>query len=260
MRKKIAADNSGNLKEKGYRILLREKENYIFQNYRHITNGTVLFPGCNFPSFYPETTRKLWKVLQEYQDVGIVYDCCGKPLEELGKEAQAEKIVRSINQKLKQAGVDEVIMVCPNCYYYLKDRLEVKVISVYEKLAKLGAGQPAAGGDVHMFIPCPDRKEREWLTQMEVFLPAGYSVIEGVQCCGLGGCAAVKEADLAKGFAEVLKEKQLPNLYTYCGTCGGNITRAGVNGVNHILAGILETEEAADVKKSLLNRAKTKFI
>ena len=29
-------------------------------------------------------------------------------------------------------------MVCPNCYAYLKDRLSVKVVMIYDKLRELG--------------------------------------------------------------------------------------------------------------------------
>ena len=38
-------------------MLVLEKKNYLFCNYRHSTSGSVLFPGCNFPSFYRTDER-----------------------------------------------------------------------------------------------------------------------------------------------------------------------------------------------------------
>lgn len=259
MRKEKVRLSGGRVTEKGYVMLQAEKEDYLFKNYRNISGSTVLFPGCNFPSFYPRTTRFLWKTLKSYQDIGIVYDCCGKPIEELGKEQAAEQNIRRIGRRLKEAGVTEVIMVCPNCYYYLKPRLDIKVVSVYEKLTELGVGSPIKENHMHIFLPCPDRAEQKWLQHMRLFLPDRYQLIEGVQCCGLGGCAAAKEPELAKGFLQTLVKQDYPNIYTYCGTCGGNITRGGVGGVHHILTEILESKESADTKKSLLNRIKSKF-
>lgn len=259
MRKEKVRSGGGKLTEKGYGMLLAEKEGYLFNNYRNVSGGAVLFPGCNFPSFYPRTTRLLWSLLRSCQNIGIVYDCCGKPIEELGKEQAAEQIISRIGHRMKEAGVTEMIMVCPNCYYYLRSRLDIKVVSIYEKLTELGIGTPIRETGIHLFQPCPDREEQRWLEHIKPFLPIRYQLIEGIQCCGMGGCAAAKEPDLAKGFLHSLAERDYPNIYTYCGTCGGNITRGGIPGVHHILAEILESKEPADTKKSLLNRIKTKF-
>ena len=73
-------------------------------------------------------------------DVGVVYDCCGKPIEELGLVSEAAGIIERINWKLKESGVEQVIMACPNCYYFLKGRLDAEIISVYEKMAELKIG------------------------------------------------------------------------------------------------------------------------
>ena len=67
-------------------MLLKEKKDYIYKNYRNATGKCILFPGCNFPSFYPKTMKKLVKLLKEH-GIGVAYDCCGKPIAELGLEA-----------------------------------------------------------------------------------------------------------------------------------------------------------------------------
>ena len=72
-------------------MLLWEKKDYRFRNYRNGTGRSVLFTGCNFPSFYPETTRYLAKLLWEKAGMGTVFDCCGKPVAELGMRMRKKR-------------------------------------------------------------------------------------------------------------------------------------------------------------------------
>lgn len=271
---------AGKIPEKGYGMLLAEKKNYLFRNYRHVNCGkkaskdtsgvdiaaaavsvnkkSILFPGCNFPSFYPETTKKLISALEEH-GIGVAFDCCGKPVAELGMKEQEEKIINEIETRLKEAGIEEVIMACPNCYHFLKPRLKnVSIISVYEKLQQLGIGK-IIESDISVFLPCPDRKEKELLEKIEPFLAGEMKVITESTCCGLGGCAAGKEPELAKGMAENLRQAGYEEIHTYCGSCSGNLTRNGCGTVTHILAEILETNENPDTSGSFMNRIKTKF-
>ena len=73
----------GKLEEKPYSFVLKEKKDYKFRNYRNATAGRVLFPGCNFPSMFPKTNRKIADLCKA-KGIGTVYDCCGKPIAELG--------------------------------------------------------------------------------------------------------------------------------------------------------------------------------
>ena len=128
-RRKLVEDGGGKLLDNSYDGLLLEKNPYKFANYRHSKKKAVFFTGCNFPSFFPKTTDKLVEEFAKY-DVGVVYDCCGKPIEELGLVSEAAGIIERINWKLKESGVEQVIMACPNCYYFLKGRLDAEIISV----------------------------------------------------------------------------------------------------------------------------------
>ena len=154
IRRRQVRENKGRVKEKGYSMLIKEKKEYLFQNYRNGRYRSVLFPGCNFPSFYPETTRMLADLLWEKDEVGIIFDCCGKPVAELGMEEDAQKIAERIDHKLQSMQVEELIMVCPNCYAYLKDRLSVKVVMIYDKLRELGIGKEIEE-KLRIFPPCP---------------------------------------------------------------------------------------------------------
>lgn len=258
MRREQVRAAGGKLREKGYRMLLKEKQDYAFKNYRHVAAGSVLFPGCNFPSFYPETTKMLIHTLQEAAGINVVFDCCAKPVAELGLEEQALASVRRMEEKLCKAKVEELIMVCPNCYYFLKNRIGIKVTSIYEKLHELQIGKQIAG-DCSLFLPCPDREERRWLAQLTPFVNGTCTPIEGTQCCGLGGCAGKKEPELARDMAQKLLAKGYEQIYTYCASCSGNLRRNGHEQAPHILTGILGSSEQADIDKSIVNRMKMKY-
>ena len=126
----------GKLEEKPYSFVLKEKKDYKFRNYRNATAGRVLFPGCNFPSMFPKTNRKIADLCKA-KGIGTVYDCCGKPIAELGLYRDEERIVNRISRELESRDIDEVITTCPNCYYFLKERIPQRVRSIYEVLPEL---------------------------------------------------------------------------------------------------------------------------
>ena len=131
---RVAADG-GKVKEPGYGALVAEKKNYLFKNYKKGQKKTVLFPGCNFPSFFPKTTDHLIGLLRDTADIGVVFDCCGKPVSELGLAEASGQGIEALKTRLKAAGVEELVILCPNCYYFLKPRLtEFRLMNIYDKL------------------------------------------------------------------------------------------------------------------------------
>lgn len=248
-------------KLKGYGLLLAEKKNYIFKNYSSANKKSALFPGCNFPSFFPKTTESLVSLLAKY-DIGVIYDCCGKPISELGLKVEEDRILDSIKKRLDEAGVEELITLCPNCYYYLKGRIGIKLIFIYDKLRELGLGRVLDyEEEIRIFPPCPDRKNLSLLKSLEFFIGKNYELKKDAQCCGLGGVAIIKERELAKGMARSLgAEDGKAPFFSYCATCCGNAARNGVGDSRHLLVEILGTGEKPDIKHSLLNRARTKFL
>lgn len=256
-RREMVMSGKTDLSGSGYRMLLWEKKNYKFRNYRHAGSRSVLFPGCNFPSMYPKTTAVLVKLLGKEAGMGVVYDCCGKPVAELGLSEDEAKITAGINARLRKAGAEEIVVVCPNCYYYLKDRLEVKVISIYDRLHELGLGSRVPGGD-KVFMPCPDRSNGVMLKEIEKYFAENpYVREERAQCCGLGGSAGVHEPEIAGSMTAHLADNE--GLCVYCASCAGKLTRDGAAGVRHILTEILGTYEKPDTGKSMVNRVLTRF-
>lgn len=258
--RKMQVEKSGEKILSGqYGGLLKEKKNYIYRNYKHSRSGSVLFMGCNFPSYYPKTTKWLSGLLLEKAGIGTVYDCCGKPIAELGMSWQETQIIQKIEDNLNRCGVAEVIMVCPNCYYFLKGKLSIPIVSIYDKLRELSLGNKIEGG-FPVFLPCPDRESLALYEGIQPFLEKKCMPETEVQCCGLGGCARGNEPDLAAGMAKKLREKQYRKIYVYCASCGGSLARNGCRNTSHVLCEILGTNEKPDTGKSILNRMKTRFI
>ncbi len=259
-REKIVSNNGGKLPDNSYDGLVLEKSPYKFANYRHANKKAVFFTGCNFPSFFPKTTDVLVEEFEKH-GVGVVYDCCGKPIEELGLKKEAKACIDRINNKLKEAGVEQVVTACPNCYYFLKDRLQVEIISVYEKMAELGIGKSFEMERIPMYYPCPDRKDKKFAKDMQIFLEGEVAdAFPEVQCCGLGGCAAGKESDVAQAMTNQVKNSEETELYTYCASCICSFRRRGYEKAKHILPVLMGIDEKVPLGKTpILNRAKCKF-
>lgn len=255
IRRQAVQENKGRLKDKGYGLLLWEKKDYRFRNYKNVRAKSVLFPGCNFPSLYPKTTRYLVDLLRNEAGMGIVFDCCGKPVGELGLVKEEERILTELNERLDRLGIEEVVILCPNCYHFLKERLQVKVTNIYSKLSQLGLGRKIPSS-LMVFSPCPDREEGEILKSICFFMEENPSVYSHVQCCGLGGCAGIKEPELAVSMTEALDRAE--TIYTFCASCSGALTKKGYR-TEHLLLKILEREEEPDVRRSLLNRVKSAY-
>ena len=268
MRREQAAGDGEREIRQTYRGLVREKRDYIYRNWRHASSGTVYFPGCNFPSMYPKTNALIARQLAAY-GIGTAYECCGKPIAELGMQADEERILADIRRRLQERGIGEIVTACPNCRHFFGDRLGVKVTGIFAKLKELGLGQPVEG-NVHLYVPCPDRGEQIWIREMRPFIRGEISLVEGVQCCGLGGSAMVKEPEVADGFVKALKADLAgreeadragagESVVTYCASCIGRFRRSGIQKVDHLLAKVMGTDEQADTRKSYINRVLTRF-
>lgn len=259
LRREQTRANGDTLAESGYGALLAEKKQYLFKNYRGASGKTALFPGCNFPSFFPKTTDALVHLFKE-ADIGVVYDCCGKPIGDLGLERDETHAADALRERLHKAGIERLIVLCPNCFQYLRTHLDIEIVSIYEVLREMGFGKTIDESPAPVFLPCPDRDEQLLFCQLQHFLPHAVP-IDGAQCCGLGGCAAAKEPELARSFSQRLWELSHQRIYTYCASCTGQMRRNGVEGAVHILTELLGTHEKPALSgiQSLWNRAKRIF-
>ena len=252
------------LKAKGYGLVLLEKNPYRFKSWNKQPAQAVFFPGCNFTALYPKTLDKLIAIC-DLKGVAVCNDCCGKPIAELGLAEAASGILQQIAETMETMGADEIITACPNCYYYFKHTKglgSIKITMIYDQLAQwdrqgiIKLNRELPQGD--LFMPCPDKTAKGIIGQIKDLAPTWQMEVVGdVQCCGLGGMAGGKEPDLVRGFAERLQGRK--PLYTYCATCTGQFIKQGIKDVYHILPHLLEVEETADVRHSLMNRIKRRF-
>lgn len=257
MRKEQVQNGEGAKKDLAYRGLLWEKNRYKFANYKKSKKKSVFMPGCNFSSFFPKTTKRLEEIMKKY-DIGILYECCGKPVYELGLISDAENSLQRIEERLRKNGVEELILLCPNCYHFMKDKIRIPIVTIYDKLKELGEGNVVKKDVIPMYYPCPDRKDKILFEDMRYFLKGKIeSPFQNVQCCGLGGCAAAKEPELSKGMPKQVIEGDTKILYTYCASCVCNFRRKGFEEAYHVLPLILGVDEKVPLgMQPFFNRAK----
>ena len=245
------------LYKNGYGVLLHEKRNYIFKNYKNVTGKKAFFPGCNFPAYYPETTKSISKTLRENHEITTIFDCCGKPLADLSMEKERVAIDNRLTDRLEELGIEELVLLCPNCYYYFKYNSNIKVSMIYEDeniMKDLISKEGLKNVEGNLFLPCPDKDSRKLYKMLKKYIDIeNLNEIKDIQCCGAGGCASVKEKELTKEMRDDFKEYK-DKIYLYCGTCAGVITKSNTN-VEHIMCKLLNTKEKVNPGiKSLKNR------
>lgn len=255
LREKKIADGY-NLYKDGYAPLLLEKRNYILKNYKNAKSNVVFFPGCNFPAYYPETTNLISKKLKEQFDIETAFDCCGKPIDDLGMKEEKEKLKNRLKNRFKKLGIEQLITVCPNCYYHFKFNLDIEVSMIYEHKDIMDnlVAMDDKKIEGRLFVPCPDKDHKTIYNMLTKYIE-NLNQIKDIQCCGAGGCASIKEKDLTKDLQDDFKTYS-EKIYVYCATCGGMISKSNKN-IEHILCKLLGTDEkVSEGIHSLKNRVK----
>lgn len=253
-------EEAGGKTDPAYNGLMWEKNGYKFANYRKADKKSVLFPGCNFPSFYPETTRVLEGIMKKH-GIGVVYECCSKPVNEVGLKNDASSNLQKMEARLRAQGVEELIVLCPNCYHFMKDKITLPMVTVYDKLKELGEGKDIELPALPVYYPCPDRAEKVLFGGIRKFIKGEITEPFGkLQCCGLGGCAAAREPELSRQMAENAAKQGSDVLYTYCASCISNFRRKGFMETYHLLPMILGVNEKVPLgMQPIFNRAKKKL-
>lgn len=234
-----------NLYLNGYGALLLEKRNYIFKNYKNVNSKVAFFPGCNFPAYYPKTTKIISEKLKGNFGISTIFDCCGKPIADLSLKKERRDIRDRLNNRFKELGIEELILLCPNCYYYLRDNLDIKISMIYEHdeiMESLISKDNSNKIQGLLFLPCPDKDSRTIYKMLEKYIDNNSLIeITDIQCCGAGGCASIKEKGLTKDLQNGFKAYDM-KIYLYCATCAGMIAKSNTN-VEHILCKLLNTDE-----------------
>lgn len=230
------------------------KTPYKMRNNSKLRSKDVLFTGCNFAGFFPETSKELIRVMATY-GVDFSVDCCGKPLYETADQAGADKVKSHLIRTLGRKGCKRIVCACPNCYHYFRglNDFPFEIITVFQKFTELGIGK-IIEEPIDLYMPCPDRAGEEILNDIKPFLTEYRNGFWPVNCCGAGGLAAKKEPDVANGWLKRTEELKKEKLYTYCATCCGRFEMNGVYETHHLISeilGVCERPNTAFAKNAL---------
>lgn len=238
-----------------------EKGHYPFKSYPKGPCDTVLFPGCSFPSQFPCTTDAVTELCRSL-GMGVVFDCCGRPLATFEFPKAAARALSGLTGRLKARGVKRLVTMCPNCLDYLDGRLPgIEVVDIYSELDRRGFSSDAHLAPGKLFVPCPDKKTRYLETTIrDLYDLEEVETMDRVGCCGLKAQIAMAGPEAqAKVRDRVLDRAEGERIYTYCASCLGQFGRAGYDDCRHVLSMVLDVDETPDVDRALLNRAKRKF-
>lgn len=191
----------------------------------------VFFPGCALSGTRPDTVlRVLERLRMEDPATGFVMRCCTKPSLMLGRRDYFLEQNRTLFARLEAAGVQEVLVACPNCFNALRTaEPPFAVRTVYEVLAD-NDPEPAPGMErvkTAVHDPCVLRAEKTVHAAVRDLLwNHGCSVSEmrhahhKALCCGEGGGLAIAHPKLADTWLHTrLTEAKGRELAVYCAGC-----------------------------------------
>ena len=204
---------------------------------------TVFFPGCTLLKTYPETLKQL-EMFFASQDIETVKGCCMKTLYETGAYEEADRAIENLIKRFEEKGAGKVVFACPDCYYFLRDRLPFVCSTVYETLQERGLGKTVPG-KANVYLPCPDRKEKLFYKSAEVFSQEGFTeAYQKLQCCGAGGGVKNTHPDLAEKLSKKVNNRFYGrgSVTTLCGTCAKNFRDAGKKDVTFFLEELFQRE------------------
>lgn len=223
-------------------------------------------PGCSLFTYSPGLTSKIYNTLaRRYPEPVFLDNCCGLTFYHIGLPERGDKLKERLREQLRDLGVKELVVACPNCYYQLKDEpafRDLRLVTVFEALAPYFV--PNRGEEVYaVHDSCPDRFEGVFARQVREHLDRlGYRRVELAHhgrhsvCCGSSGQLGHFHPDWAREHEEQnLAEARAAGatvLLADCQACVLNLAdRAGGSiKVQHALNVLLGFEENYDdVKK-----------
>ena len=231
----------------------------------------AFFPGCAMSSYSPEATVKVYeKLVERFYDVGLVDQCCGKPLADVGLNDRALKWLTRLESYMKEHGCTYIVTACPMCYYYLESKFRGKfqIVTVYEALGDiLREGIRTLDLKVAVHDSCPDRfkgifaKHVRELFEKNRLIEMAHNKEKSV-CCGAGGLVSCADPNLAAAplltrVGEFL-ESGADLMVVYCYTCAQVFWASQPTiPAKHVIDLALKTRDASENVK---NQEVSKFV
>jgi hypothetical protein len=126
----------------------------------------VFFPGCSLSGTDPQLTLRVLDHLRRSDPgIGLWSECCGSPLAKIGGGQETGPSREALANRLREAGVQEVITACGNCAASLaavgRSVPGLRVSSLYGVLAD--SQLPTLRETVPLIVhhPCPARTQPE---------------------------------------------------------------------------------------------------
>jgi Fe-S oxidoreductase len=273
IRKDIISNDKKSVKNKGYNVVRFHQINSfspIFSKSANLKNSKVMFlPGCSLSSYSEDIVLKTYEYLKRhYKEIGITFKCCSKPTIAMGDIDKFNKYYSSLEKKIKDDNIKEIIVACPNCYNTIsKNSKNIKVTSLYEIIKEFGIPNQLKGNykglDLAVHDSCSIRNESNIHESVrDILKELGVSVIEfknnkeNTVCCGAGGMVGVTNNELAlKQMKSRVYETDCENIVCYCESCCESFLNCDKN-ILHILD-LLFNEEVINQRKITQVKSKT---
>lgn len=233
-----------------YKFVKLTKDRYPFRNLTNTKKSSpdLLYLGCNFPAFYPETSKVLIKLFKD-NNFTFSIDCCRKPAASSGYK---EENSPNLEKEIKELEVKRIVTACPNCYHYLDGKYNAEVISIYKWLEEYDYIIDIEK-ECNVFFPCSDRYNREIFEVIKRHAPKWNDKFVSTNCCGAGGLASKIEKNIAEEMTASIQNEEI---YTYCATCSMRFSK--YNKVHHFASAFIGIDEDVDTN-FFKNALKAKF-
>jgi Fe-S oxidoreductase len=214
--------------------------------------------------YSPEATMQVYEKLNgKIGDVGLLDSCCGKPLEDIGLSERASKWLLKLEESLREHNCAGIITACPNCYYYLRSKLQekFKLLTVYEVLEdEIKRGLSNCNCKVTVHDSCPDRFKGIFAAHVRGFF-RNHQIVEmkhckeKALCCGAGGMVSCADPNLPAIASEIRAkeffETNAELMVVYCYTCAQMFWASQPEiKTKHILDLALKTQDMSEEVKS----------
>lgn len=215
--------------------------------------STLFLPGCTLANMGPELVRSATEWLAAHgEDVGLVLQCCGATLNEMGVDRRSAAYSQALWTQMKRTGATKLVTACPTCYSRLAEAKEndgIAVVSLFQIMADAGVRVPAPGGQrITVHDSCTDRQGQVGLAVREMLRDTPLVEMrhygQNTICCGSGGLVSAVAPEISEQRArERLKEVdevEADVCVTYCMTCAHRFSSTERDGgkaiqIRHIL-------------------------
>ncbi len=193
----------------------------------------VFFPGCSLPGIRPEVVKELLLHLRmKEESIGVILNCCTKPSHDLGQKERFAARFHGLCQRLRERGVQRVVVACPNCYRVFRYNAEgLETVMVYELLDVARLERIPMRMVLH--DPCSVRFEpkvqegvRSLLRRLEAQVEDMVHSREKTLCCGEGGGVSLAHPHFAERWRSMVEADAAgAKVVTYCAGCVSRLSQ-----------------------------------